>query len=104
MSPFLPQIQPAMHNRRHAVPFSGGATCAADADCCNNLCDRPGGAASGTCAALSACSTAGEPCTSEGLSGSCCSTVCLDTTGDGPRCQFLGTCTGLEFTTCQLAP
>ncbi len=75
-----------------AACSAGGATCTADADCCNNLCDRPGGAASGTCAALSACATAGEPCSTEGLSGSCCSTVCLDTTGDGPRCQFLGGC------------
>jgi len=66
---------------------AGGAACSADADCCNNLCSD------GFCAELGACGTAGEPCSTEGLSGSCCSTVCLDTTGDGdPRCQFLGGC------------
>ncbi|MCB9621502.1 MAG: hypothetical protein H6724_18850 [Sandaracinus sp.] len=69
---------------------AGGQACTADAQCCNGLCDRPDGG-EGRCATLSACGTAGEPCSSEGLSGSCCSTVCLDT-GEGPRCQYLGGC------------
>jgi hypothetical protein len=54
--------------------------------CCNGFCDA------GRCAELGACRTAGEPCETEGLSGSCCSTVCLDTDGTGPRCQYLGGC------------
>ncbi len=62
-----------------------GMACDRDSDCCNNLCSD------GTCAEVGACSTQGEPCSTEGLSGSCCSTVCLDN-GDGPRCQFLGGC------------
>ena len=71
---------------------AAGVACADDSECCNNLCDRPDGAAMGTCATPGSCRTAGEPCSGEGLSGSCCSTVCLDTDGTGPRCQFLGGC------------
>lgn len=74
-----------------ACVASEGA-CTSDAQCCNSLCDRPDGAAEGTCASLGACLTRGEPCGSEGLNGSCCSTVCLDTDGTGARCQFLGGC------------
>ena len=66
-------------------------SCMDDGDCCNRFCDRPGDGP-GTCASFGSCSTAGEPCSGEGLSGSCCSTVCLDTDGTGPRCQFLGGC------------
>src|SRR5690606_31971210 len=72
---------------------AGGDPCDNDQACCNGLCDRPDGAASGTCASLGACTTAGEPCGTEGLSGSCCSTVCLSVGDDEvPRCQFLGGC------------
>ena len=65
---------------------AAGGTCMNNRQCCNGFCD------SGSCAELSACRTAGEPCSTEGLSGSCCSTVCLNTDGTEPRCQFLGGC------------
>ena len=70
----------------------GGQACTRDGECCNGFCDRPGGAAMGTCALLGACRVAGEPCGTPGFNGACCSTVCLDTTGTGARCQFLGGC------------
>lgn len=63
-----------------------------DDQCCNLLCDKPGGGDTGTCAEIGGCMTAGEPCTTPGLSGACCSTICLQTSGEGPTCQFLGGC------------
>ncbi len=69
-----------------------GEGCRADEDCCNGLCDRPGGVADGTCARLDDCLSAGEPCAMAGLNGSCCSFLCLDTDGTGPRCQPLSGC------------
>lgn len=66
---------------------AAGSPCASDRGCCNGFCSE------GFCASLGACRTAGEPCGAEGLSGSCCSTVCLATDGDEvARCQFLGGC------------
>ena len=68
-------------------------TCTSDAQCCVGLCDRPGGATRGTCATTGSCAIAGEPCGTEGISGSCCSLACLDSSGTGtPTCQFLGGC------------
>jgi hypothetical protein len=50
-------------------------------------------AAVGVCAATGACAVAGEPCGTEGFSGSCCTTACLDATGSGTAtCQPLGGC------------
>lgn len=72
--------------------FAAGTECTADEQCCNRLCDRPDGAAMGTCAEIGGCMPAGEPCSSPGLSGACCSTICLQTSGEGPTCQFLGGC------------
>ena len=73
----------------NCAPLAGCAAaseaCTSDAQCCNGLCSD------GMCASPGSCLPAGEPCGTEGLNGSCCSTVCLDR-GDGPRCQFLGGC------------
>ena len=67
--------------------------CRNDGDCCVGLCDRPGGATVGTCISTGSCGVAGEPCSTEGLSGACCSTACLDADGTGtPTCQRLGGC------------
>ncbi len=71
---------------------ASGETCSMDSECCNRLCDDPDGDGDGTCANPGQCLPAGEPCGTEGYNGSCCSTVCLDTTGTGARCQFLGGC------------
>lgn len=64
-----------------------GESCTEDSQCCIGLCSD------GLCAASGACRVAGEPCGTEGLSGSCCSTLCLDPAGTGvATCQFLGGC------------
>lgn len=70
-----------------------GTACTADEECCNHLCDRPDPGAPGTCAVIGRCKSLGEPCDTEGLTGECCSTVCLDARGEGvTRCQPLGGC------------
>jgi len=66
---------------------ASGDPCAGDQECCNGLCSM------GFCAEVGSCRTAGEPCGTEGLSGSCCSAVCLAAGDDTvARCQFLGGC------------
>jgi hypothetical protein len=72
---------------------AAGATCAADTECCNGLCDRPAGAGTGQCAMLGSCGVAGEPCGIVGASSTCCSGACLDSAGNGsPTCQRIGGC------------
>ena len=72
---------------------SAGDLCTNDAQCCIGMCDRPGGAEVGVCAASGSCGVAGQPCGTEGFSGSCCSTACLDVLGTGTAtCQPLGGC------------
>lgn len=69
-----------------------GELCDADADCCNNYCDRPNGATVGSCAALGSCETVGEPCGNPGVNGSCCSNACVDEGSGVATCVFLGGC------------
>jgi hypothetical protein len=74
--------------------YASGDPCSSDGACCNSLCDDPDpGVEEAVCTAIGSCKTAGEPCGTAGYNGSCCSTICLDSHGEGiNRCQHLGGC------------